>query len=525
VNGPPATTHADVAILGAGPVGQLLAVLLGNAGWRVEVLERRPCPFDIPRAVHLDHEVARILQAVGLMGELLPFTEAMDAYEWRNRRGDVLLAVQGGRGWSGWPESLMFCQADLERILARRLGEMPNSNVNWQWDVNGLEEHPEGCEVRGSRPDGSPVSLLAQWVVACDGASSTARGLLGVLVEDLGYSFEWVVADVIAGSNRTWRPLNVQICDPARPTTAVSGGPGRRRFEFLCLPGERVEDMSRPEVIWELLRRWDLTPINATLERHAGYRFRSRIASRWQAGPAGRVLLAGDAAHQMPPFAGQGLCAGLRDAANLAWKLDLVLSGAAPPDLMTTYGSERGPVARSEIELSVALGRIACVLDAAEAAERDAAMVPAAKATGPMSVPPPPALGPGVTNPGDGHAGELGLQAVIAQGGRSGLFDDVVGSRGWMLLGALGDPAAALPPALAEWYRKIGGSGLHVAPGAPLDDTEGSYLRWFTDLGASVVLQRPDFRLFGTASDIAGTTELVRAARQALLARRMPAPD
>jgi 2-polyprenyl-6-methoxyphenol hydroxylase-like FAD-dependent oxidoreductase len=509
--------------LGAGPVGQLLALLLGSSGWRVEVLERRACPFDTPRAVHLDHEVARILQGAGLMGELLPFTEAMDAYEWRNATGEVLLAVQGGKGWSGWPESLMFCQADLERILARRLGEVPNTTVNWQWDVDGLEDHPEGCEVTGKRADGSQASVLARWVVACDGASSTARRLLGVPVEDFGYSFDWVVADVIPGSPNNWRPLNLQICDPARPTTAVSGGTGRRRFEFLCLPGERLEDMSRPEVIWELLQPWDLSPGNATLERHAGYRFRSRIASRWQAGPAGRVLLAGDAAHQMPPFAGQGLCAGLRDAANLAWKLDLVLSGAAPPGLMSTYGSERGPVARSEIELSVSLGRIVCVLDAEEAAGRDAAMVPAAKATGPMSVPPPLALGPGVTNPGDAHGGELGLQAVVAENGRTGLFDDVVGGRGWRLLGAVGDPVAALPPALAEWYREIGGRGWHVAPGAPLDDTEGSYLRWFTDLGAAVVLQRPDYRLFGTASDIAGTADLVRAARQAVLALRTPA--
>jgi hypothetical protein len=180
-------------------------------------------------------------------------------------------------------------------------------------------------------------------------------------------------------------------------------------------------------------------------------------------------------------------------------------------------------VARSEIELSVSLGRIVCVLDAEEAAGRDAAMVPAAKATGPMSVPPPLALGPGVTNPGDAHGGELGLQAVVAQNGRTGLFDDVVGGRGWRLLGAVGDPVTALPPAMAEWYRKIGGSGLHVAPGAPLDDTEGSYLRWFTGLGAAVVLQRPDFRLFGTASDIAGTTELVRAAKQAVLVPRTPA--
>jgi 2-polyprenyl-6-methoxyphenol hydroxylase-like FAD-dependent oxidoreductase len=456
------------------------------------------------------------------MGELLPVCEPMDAYEWRNGQGETLLLVQGGIGISGWPVSFMFCQADLERLLARKLAENATGRVNWGWEVTHLGAHPLGCEVTGRHADGASAKVAAKWVLACDGANSTVRELVGVPMEDLGYSFDWVVADVRPHSETKWSPLNVQICNPSRPTTAVSGGPGRRRFEFLCLPGEQLAEMANPEVIWGLLEPWAMSPVNATLERHAGYTFGSRLASKWQAGPQGRVLLAGDAAHQMPPFAGQGLCSGVRDAANLAWKLNLVLSGAAGEGVMATYATERAPVARSEIELSVALGQLICVLDADAAAERDAAMVPSARLTGPMEVPPAPVLGPGVTVSGDSHAGELGLQAVVVCGGRRGLFDDVASPGGWTMLSPLRDPAAGLAPPSADWWRSIGGTGHHVARDAAVDDVEGNYERWFSELGAAVVLQRPDHRLFGAAKSPEGAEDLVRAARAALNAPFRP---
>jgi 3-(3-hydroxy-phenyl)propionate hydroxylase len=416
----------------------------------------------------------------------------------------------------------MFCQPDLERLLVRKLAGTTTGRVSWRWEVNELRAHPLGCEVVGRRADGAPATVAAKWVVACDGANSTVRTLVGVPMQDFGYSFDWVVADVVPHSEQNWSPLNIQICDPSRPTTAVSGGPGRRRFEFLCLPGEQLKDVARPEVIWRLLEPWGMSPINATLERQAGYTFSSRMASKWQAGPGGRVLLAGDAAHQMPPFAGQGLCAGLRDAANLAWKLDLVLSGRAPEGLVATYATERAPVAKSEIELSVALGQLICVLEAERAAERDATMVPSARLTGPVDLPPAPALGPGVTLSGDSHAGELGLQGVVACGGRRGLFDDIAGPGGWTLLSPFRDPVCGLTPSSAEWWDSIGGTSHHVADDAVVRDVEGHYQRWFCQLGGAVVMLRPDHRLFGTAQYVEGAEDLVQAARAALGASRRP---
>nr|WP_316745582.1 FAD-dependent monooxygenase [Streptomyces sp. MK7] len=158
-------------------------------------------------------------------------------------------------------------------------------------------------------------------------------------VTDLGFKYDWLVLDVMPRDrDRAWTPRNLQLCDPARPTTAVVGGPGRRRWEFMRLPGEPMAELQQAETAWKLLEPWDLHPDNATLERQTVYAFQARWADSWR---DGRLLLAGDAAHQMPPFAGQGLCSGLRDAINLSWKLDLVLSGKADDSLLDTHTTER----------------------------------------------------------------------------------------------------------------------------------------------------------------------------------------
>jgi hypothetical protein len=352
-------------------------------------------------------------------------------------------------------------------------------------------------------------SVRARYVVGCDGANSTVRSLTGITMEDRAFFYDWLVVDVVFHEPRVFDPLNVQICDPARPTTVVSGGPGRRRWEFMALPGESVEFLNEEATAWRLLERFDARPDNARLEKHAVYRFQARWVEEWR---RGRVLLAGDAAHQTPPFAGQGLCSGLRDAANLAWKLDLVLRDLAPDALLDAYGLERGPNMRAVIQLAIDMGKLICVADPDEAAARDAAFI-AADDGGLTDIPPFPPIAQGVILAGSPCAGELFIQAEVEADGRRVRFDDAVGA-GWRLV-TLAEPA--LDPDLAEWFATIGGAAVAFGCGDQSPrDVDGTYRAWLADHGVVAALQRPDFSLFGTAARAADAPELVRSLRAAL---------
>jgi flavoprotein hydroxylase len=508
----------DVAIVGYGPVGQTLAILLGQRGWRVQVIERWPEPYALPRAVHFDHEVGRILQLAGVAGALAGRTVPAATYEWRNAAGETLIRFgrDTERSLSCWPESSMFCQPELERILDERVRELPSVAVERGTEAVGLRADPDGVAVDARRASGQTSELRARFAVGCDGANSFVRERIGSGWRDLGFQFDWLVADVLPSDPAWSGPLNWQLCDPARPTTLVSGGPGRRRWEFMRLPHESAGELEGEDAAWRLLAPWGVHPGNAKLERHALYSFRARWADRWR---NGRALIAGDAAHQMPPFAGQGLCAGLRDAANLAWKLDLVLRGAAHDGLLDSYMSERSPHVSAMIQLSVALGRVICVADPAEAAARDQRMSAEAREQKSPVEPPLPPLGTGCFAAEASLAGELFVQDLVRHRQRTGRFDDVVGN-GFALVSPAGDPTAALGPELAAWFSSLGGIAAHVARNAPVDDLNGGYARWFEKHGVAVALMRPDFVVFGAAKRLEGAAALVRALRERLASAR-----
>jgi 2-polyprenyl-6-methoxyphenol hydroxylase-like FAD-dependent oxidoreductase len=491
---------AGVAVVGYGPTGALLAILLAQRGWRVDVLERWPEPYPLPRAVHFDHEVARIFQSAGVAGRLSGCTEPASIYEWRNAAGQTLLRIgrDAAQSLSGWPESNMFHQPELEAILDARVRELPGIRVRRGCEVTEIVETPEGVEVVASARSGDPLAVRARFAVGCDGANSVVRGALGASWSDLGFHFDWLVTDVVLNEARVFEPTNWQLCDPARPTTIVSGGPGRRRWEFMRLPHETVGELEREDTVWRLLAAWDVRPDNAKLARHAVYRFRACWADRWR---SGRMLLAGDAAHLMPPFAGQGMCSGMRDAANLAWKLDLVLAGRASEALLDSYASERMPHVRKTIELSIALGELICEADAKKAEERDARMLEQAAVT--VAAPLPP-LGPGCLAEAP-HAGELFVQPRL----REGWFDDVHGAR-FALVALDGNPASMLSRDQVAWFEGVGGLCARV------DDADGRTTRWFAERGVAVALQRPDFASFGTAPTLAGAAALVDSLRARL---------
>jgi 2-polyprenyl-6-methoxyphenol hydroxylase-like FAD-dependent oxidoreductase len=406
----------------------------------------------------------------------------------------------------------MFSQPALEGVLAERLRSLASVSVERGIEVLSLDETGDGAKLGARGSDGERVEVTARFAVGCDGANSLVREAIGAGWHDLGFRFDWLVVDLLPQQTREWDPPNWQLCDPARPTTLVSGGPGRRRFEFMRLPDESREWLEQEDTAWRLLAPWDLTPANAKLERHAVYTFRAAWAERWR---RRRALIAGDAAHLMPPFAGQGMCSGLKDAANLAWKLDLVLAGRAPEALLDSYASERMPNARATIELSISLGRVICVSDPREAAERDARMIAEQRARGGSLSAPLPPLGPGCWLAGSPGAGALFVQGRVGRGASAGLFGDVAG-HGFALLSPHADPAAYLPGELASWFGSLGGIAAHVAAGAPVEDLDGSYARWFAAQGAAVALQRPDGYVFGTSTQADGAAALVAALRSRL---------
>ncbi len=506
-------TTADVAIVGYGPTGQTLALLLGRLGRKVVVVDRWPNLYPLPRAVHFDHEAARILQACGAIEDVNRVIDQIDTYQWRNADREMLLELDWrGDGPSGWPVSNIFSQPELEAVLDRHVKALANVEVRQGWSARALAQDDAGVRIeveRGEMRDGQwraageTGTLRARYVVGCDGANSFVRRALGVAMHDLGFLFDWLVVDVKPREKREWNPKTWQLCDPKRPTTLVPGGPGRRRWEFMLLPGETAADMNKREVAWRLLEPWGMTPETAELERHAVYTFRAQWAERWR---EGRVLLAGDAAHLMPPFAGQGMCSGMRDSVALAWRLDAVLRGIAPDSLLDSYGPERSGHVQEMIGFSVELGKVICITDAEAARGRDAAMIAAQQDPAYRPPPPPqPRLGPGLWSEGAPGAGLLGVQAPVDIDGRRGLFDDVVGLRFAVIardratLDGLSDTSRA---ALARWSAAL----IDLSSGV---DVTGAYRAWLDQLGCAAAFVRPDFYLQGGARDAKDLDRLI----------------
>ncbi len=512
------SAHSDVLIVGAGPVGLVCALLLARRGWQVTVVERWPEPYAHPRAVHFDDEVARLLADAGIGDQIGRLTEPTDVYEWRNSEQQTLLRFDyAGAGPSGWPLASMMHQPGLEDAL-RDAASTDGVRVLSGHEAVALTETADHVEVVARDAAGGEHTFTAGWVVGCDGANSFVGAHMPTEMTDLGFFYDWLIVDVVPNEIREWNPTNLQVCDPHRPTTVVSGGPGRRRWEFMRMPDEVADELNREQTAWQRLAPWGMTPETCTLERHAIYTFQARWADRWR---SGRLLLAGDSAHLMPPFAGQGMCSGIRDAANLSWKLDLVLRGLAGEHLLDSYTAERSAHVQHAIGMSVELGKVICVTDPEVAAQRDAFMI--SQGADPARILPP--LPPSTLTDGVVHrtangepvpgAGVLTPQPRLTYRGRTGLLDDVVGS-GFLLVSSE-DPHAALNDEQQAFLDAIGAHVLHVLPadtsGAAATeaaiDLDGALVAYLVDGGHVVALIRPDHYLFGAARSMSELPELV----------------
>lgn len=482
-------TDADVAIIGFGPVGAVLAGLLGRRGLRVVVIERDSDIYPLPRTAHIDHQSMRALQEIGCLDELLPTMLPNPGLDFLAANGQLLIRIPGNQlSVSGTVASMYFFQPLFDRTLRAAVEAMSSVEVRLGTRMTALDQGTDRVTVHTTGPKGERESLTASWVVGCDGASSSVREATGISNEDLMFDENWLVVDLIntgPAPNLPKRALNV--CDPERPFTAIPLPLGRFRFEFMLLPGEDPVAMQAPATVLPLLARW-VHQDSAQIERTAVYTFHGLLARRWR---VGRVLLAGDAAHQMPPFLGQGMNSGVRDATNLAWKLDHVLSYRAPAALLDTYEGERRPHVRTIIEAAIAFGRITCTTDRNEADARDRRFLADPR--------PPterlpfrlPSLGPG---PLVGEAGgALFIQPPAP--GSSPRLDDVVGQRFLVLARDaehLGDAG--------RWWSEELGAFTATLDGLPI--FRGPLEQWLDQRHANVVVVRPDRYVVAAADDL-----------------------
>lgn len=500
------TLAYDVAIVGCGPVGAFAANLLGRNGLSVLVLEQEAAPHPLPRAVHLDHEMMRLFQNAGVVERLLPLMRETEGHLHIGADGGVIryLGAAGQAKRFGWANDYFFYQPELEAELRAALAVYPNVELRLGARLERLSQDAEGATLvlEGGR------SERARYVIACDGARSAVRKSLGVSLDDLDFEEPWLVIDAEVDGPIVFPPfhgvpeaadlqrLSVMLCDPRRPATIVPGRGNHRRWEFMLLPGEDDQAMMRPEVVTSLLAPW-VKGRDYRLVRAATYRFHGLVAEQWQ---VGRIFLAGDAAHQTPPFFGQGMCHGLRDVANLAWKLSLVLNGQAYPALLDTYQPERDPHVRGVIGAAVAAGRYICQLDPKLAAQRDADMRAASAAATPGATAADliPRYGAGVVR---AEGGERFIQptAQAAQGDPA-LLDTLTGG-GFVLISREASPLAGLTAAQRAAWAAIGGRAYSLAAGgeAYLADSDHALAAWLHAKSARAVLLRPDAYVYGCA--------------------------
>lgn len=519
----------DVAIVGFGPVGATLAALLGQAGVSTLVVDRTDDIYPLPRAIGFDHEVMRVMQNLGLADAIAPHVVPYRPTEYRGADGAVIARYESlpPPHPQGWEPSFVFTQPPFERALRACVSGLPDVEVRLSTEVKGLAEADDHVALAIAGPDGLPQTLRARYAVGCDGGASLVRKVLGIRFESLDFDEPWLVVDVLVNPDRLHLLPDtiVQYCDPERPTTFVIGLGNHRRWEFMLLPGEVPEEMNREDVIWRLLGRW-LTPADGTLWRAAPYVFHALVAERWR---RGRVFLAGDSAHMTPPFMAQGMCQGIRDAANLAWKLPRILAGTAADTLLDTYEQERRPHVLATTRIAKALGRVICERDREAATARDVRML--AEAGDPPAVRYRQNLIPGMEEGAlwseqGAPVGTRFPQPKISTPGGPRLLDDVAGTGFRLVLSAAIEPAM-LPGRLRHALERLGGCIICLGTG-PLEAVDATPVititevddvldGWFRSHRIVATLVRPDHYVFGVVFEPSDLTRLASIVHERLL--------
>lgn len=514
--------ECDVVIVGAGPVGLTLALQLAQAGIDTIVLERNREIIREPRAVGIDGESIRTWQAIGLADQVLPHIHFLLGGRYFNADGKELFRFNyEGQEPCGYPLKQSFDQGEIDQVLARALADNDHGQLWFGHEVIAYEQYDGGVSIRVSDANDQPLTLSARCLVGCDGGRSTVRRLMGASLIGESNALPWLVLDTF---DPCFNPEHnaMFFCDPARPGMTLRVTPEHRRWEWMLLPGENPEDLLADSKISALLSPFtDMNKVK--IFRKRVYNFSAVIADKWR---DGRVLLAGDAAHMTPPFAGQGLNAGIRDTRNLYWKISLLLDGTSDPEILESYELERREHTRQLIDFAVKLGEKIQPLDEEKARERDEFFAE-------LSADPDEKLAyidnlgksqgirrieAGVVVPPDKHPvnGRYVLQPRIQASGRAGmLLDDLLGD-GFTLAGYGCDPRDVTNRETLALVERLNARPVELVPGS---DNNGVLETLFDAAIGTVALIRPDrFVLSAFTADT--TVQACEDIRRALL---MPA--
>ena len=504
----------DVVIVGAGPVGLTIGNYLGAMGVRTLILEQRDTLIDYPRGVGMDDECLRSFQSIGLGEAIAAHTTPDQKMRFVTQSGKTFAFIHPTTREFGWPRRSSFIQPMIDQVLCDGLGRFDCVDIAFGVELLGFEQTDEQVKLTVVQ-DGHEQALSTKWLIGCDGGRSVVRKALDIPFEGITDSTRWVVIDI--HDDPIGLPDTYLHCVPSRPYVSIALPHGMRRLEFMVFGNETEEELCSPQGIHDLLARVMPAPADANILRSRVYTHNARLARKFR---SGRVLLAGDAAHLMPVWQGQGYNSGVRDATNLAWKLGMVVRGEASPDALDSYEQERREHAKSMIDLSVTAGRIFAPTNRLVAWLRDKlalamnAIPPVKRYVVEMRFKPMPRFRQGIVLAGgdgqpEGRAtGRLFPQPqVVDPAGTVQRLDDMIGMH-FAVLSWGTDPQLHLSEELRAYWKNLGARFIAVIPTCQLADFRGTVLSgtalvgdvggvfhdWFSaqEADGSIVVMRPD---------------------------------
>lgn len=509
--------HYDVLIVGFGPAGAVAAGMLGARGHSTLVVDRLTDIYDKPRAIAIDHEILRHFDNMGIAEEVMPYIEPFTASQHFGAKGQLIRRIDmvPEPYPLGYTPSMVFTQPPVEAVLRKHAAGFDCVTVSLGVEMIDLDNRENEVVAKLKDASGKVHTVTARYVIGCDGASSRVRDLAGIKLEDLVFDEPWLVIDVLANEAGLAKlpQTSAQFCDPARPASFIIGPQNHRRWEIMLLPGEDPQQMTQPDNVWRLLSPW-LDEADGELWRAAAYRFHALVADDWK---KGRIMIAGDAAHQQPPFIGQGMCQGLRDVSNLIWRLDRVLKGQSGETLFATYTQERKRHVQTLTGRIKTIGQAICERDPQAAEARDARIL--AEGGGQplvitrQEIVPPIEEGL-IAKEGTPARGLLFPQPAIISDGEIRLLDQITGPTWRLVLDGRRVAQTEGEPLAKEL------DGLDVVAIAPVVDAsadgtmlcekDGVLANWFDRHGAVGAIVRPDHYVFAAAADLDGLRQQIR---------------